>query len=300
MDIELRRAVDAPLLLWRVGPGWRMLSSGALGGGLGRRAWVINAQVPVSYARTDLAVHLGELADACGLEGPGVGMLTAAAVRHFTRADEQGVRVTATVGLSVPTWAVDHHGQPSPVVPRPGTVNIVAALPVPLDDAALVNAVMTVTEAKSQALLEAGFACTGTASDAVCLAVPRATGRVAREPFCGPRSLWGARLARAVHRAVLAGALSWRERHPDGRTEASAQAAARAGRDLSPGGDQTDDGEQGQHQQRPGQPGLPALQDQTSDHFDRVRQRVEPGDRREPPRHGGQLHEGVAREQQGE
>ncbi|MFE7129646.1 adenosylcobinamide amidohydrolase [Streptomyces sp. NPDC057638] len=251
MEIELRGAADAPLLLWRAGPGWRMLSSGALGGGLGRRTWVINAQVPVSYARTDPAAHLRELADPCGLEGPGVGMLTAAAVRHYTRADEQGVRAMATVGLSVPTWAVNHHQRLPAAAPRPGTVNIVAALPVPLDDAALVNAVMTATEAKSQALLEAGFAGTGTASDAVCLAAPHATGRTAREPFCGPRSVWGARLARAVHRTVLQGALSWRARHPDGRTEASAQAAARAGRDLPPGRDQADDGEEGQHEQRP-------------------------------------------------
>ncbi|MET8158632.1 adenosylcobinamide amidohydrolase [Sphaerisporangium sp. NPDC005289] len=93
-----------------------------------------------------------------------------------------------------------------PVFPAPGTINIIVAVPVAMSDAALVNAVMTVTEAKTQALAEAGYACTGTASDAVCVAV-RAEGP--EEPFGGPRSTWGARLARAVHRCVLAGAHAW-------------------------------------------------------------------------------------------
>ena len=45
---------------------------------------------------------------------------------------------------------------------------------VPLGDAAYVNAVMTATEAKTQALLDAGFRATGTASDAICVAAPAA------------------------------------------------------------------------------------------------------------------------------
>jgi adenosylcobinamide amidohydrolase len=63
---------------------------------------------------------------------------------------------------------------------------------------------MTATEAKTQALLEAGIRGSGTASDAVCIAAPAAG---EREDFAGPRSLWGARIARAVHAAVRAGAL---------------------------------------------------------------------------------------------
>ncbi|MFV0129807.1 adenosylcobinamide amidohydrolase [Streptomyces sp. HMX112] len=235
MDIELREVLDTPLVLWRPGPGWRMLSSSPVGGGLGTREWVLNAQVPASYARTDLDTHLGELSAACGLRGRGVGMLTAASVRHHARAEESGVSAVATVGLSVPTWAADYRRTVPAPRPGPGTVNVVAVLPVPLEDAALVNAVMTATEAKTQALLEAGFACTGTASDAVCLAVPQPGATARREPFCGPRSLWGARLARVVHTSVLRGALSWLERHPDRTTTASVRAGtAPAGSAQSP------------------------------------------------------------------
>jgi len=89
-----------------------------------------------------------------------------------------------------------------------GTVNLVAVLSRRLSPAALVNAVMTVTEAKSQALWEAGFPGTGTPSDAVAVLCPAAG---PAEAFAGPRSLWGSRLARAAHRAVLDGSRRWAE-----------------------------------------------------------------------------------------
>ncbi|MGI5415272.1 adenosylcobinamide amidohydrolase [Actinomadura luteofluorescens] len=205
--------------VWRAGPGHRMISSAMLGGGIGPARWVLNAQVPGAYARTDPVAHLAELAAAEGLEGPGVGMLTAASVARTVRRDGEGVSVSATVGLRVPTWAASPAGTPdAELAPlegdgtrayRPGTINIVVAVPVALSDAALVNAVVTATEAKTQALLEAGFPCTGTASDAICVAA--ATGG-APEVFAGPRSTWGARIARTVHAAVRAGALDYAAR----------------------------------------------------------------------------------------
>ena len=58
---------------WQAGPGYRMISSGVLGGGIGPREWVLNVQVPSRYARTDPAGHLLELAGGLGLTGPGAG-----------------------------------------------------------------------------------------------------------------------------------------------------------------------------------------------------------------------------------
>ncbi|WP_240810300.1 adenosylcobinamide amidohydrolase [Actinomadura sp. WMMA1423] len=205
--------------VWRAGPGHRMISSAMLGGGIGPARWVLNAQVPGAYARTDPVAHLAELAAARGLEGPGVGMLTAASVARTVRRDDEGVRVSATVGLRVPTWAASPAGTPDPELApldgdgtsawTPGTINIVVAVPVPMNDAALVNAVVTATEAKTQALLEAGFPCTGTASDAICVAAGTSG---TPEVFAGPRSTWGSRIARAVHAAVRAGALDYAAR----------------------------------------------------------------------------------------
>ncbi|UGQ15361.1 adenosylcobinamide amidohydrolase [Yinghuangia sp. ASG 101] len=200
-----------PALLWRVGPGWRMLSSAILGGGLGERTWVLNAQVPPGYARMDPAAHLEEIAAPRGLTGPGVGLMTAADVEAFTTGADHGVRAWVTTGIGIPTWAAapDEGGIGAP---RPGTINTVVAVPAPLSDAALANALATATEAKVQALFETGYACTGTPSDAVCVAA--FAPRPGEEPewFGGPRSRWGARLARAVHAAVVRGALDDRIR----------------------------------------------------------------------------------------
>ena len=190
--------------VWRFPAPLSVVSSAPLGGGLGRRQWVINAQVPHAYARLDPEVHLAELASARGLTGPGVGMLTAVDLRHVWREEDGGARVDVSVGITFPTWAAAP-GRAAPSTPAraaPGTINIVGIVPERLSPAAMVNAVMSVTEAKAQALWDAGVPATGTASDAVCIVCPDDG---TAHPFGGPRSQWGARLARAVHRAVLAG-----------------------------------------------------------------------------------------------
>ncbi|MFJ9572997.1 adenosylcobinamide amidohydrolase [Streptomyces bacillaris] len=231
-------------LVWRLGPGVRVCSSAVLGGGIGPRAWILNAQVPGGYPRLDPDRHLAEIAAAEGLTGPGAGLMTAAEVAAYTTGRDGGVTATVTTGLGVRGWAAAPEttapetlasqtaapecaadetatgGTPTPETPapepvapgteprtppRPGTVNIVVVLPVALSDAALVNAVATATEAKVQALLDAGLDCSGTPTDAVCIAAPE-PGPGGGEPFAGPRSPWGARIARAVHAAVLAGA----------------------------------------------------------------------------------------------
>ncbi|MEV5343655.1 adenosylcobinamide amidohydrolase [Streptomyces sp. NPDC052676] len=192
-----------PALLWAPGPGRRMISNAVLGGGIGERAWVLNAQVAHGYRRHDPERHLAELADAMGLSGAGVGLMTAADVSAYAHARDGGAEAVVTAGVSVRGWAASA-GEGTAVPAAPGTINIVVALPVPLTDAALVNAVATATEAKVQALLDAGLDCSGTPTDAVCVAaaVPRPGDET--QAFAGPRSLWGARLARAVHRAVRA------------------------------------------------------------------------------------------------
>ena len=197
---------ELAMALWRFRSPLLALSSAPYGGGWGERHWILAAQVTSGYHRTDPAGHLAGLARDLGLDGPGIGMVTAVDVRLVTAGREDGVAAAATVGLTHPSWAaaVDA-GTTAPATGAPGTagtVNIVAVLSRRLSRAALVNAVMTVTEAKSQALWEPGFAGTGTPSDAVAvLCAPSGPA----EAFGGPRSRYGSRLARAVHRAVLEG-----------------------------------------------------------------------------------------------
>jgi adenosylcobinamide amidohydrolase len=199
-----------PALVWAPGRGWRAVSTGIVGGGLGPRAWWLDAQVDKEYFHPDPVAHAREIARGLALDpDAGVAMLTAAEVSRWSRADDEGVTVAATVGLGLPVPAA----VPPEVAAREGTepagtINVLVVVPAPLSDAALVNAVVTATEAKAQALAEAGLHATGTSSDAVCVACPQAQG-AEPEPYGGPRSLWGARIARAVHAAVAQGTEDW-------------------------------------------------------------------------------------------
>jgi adenosylcobinamide hydrolase len=189
-----------PVLVWRSPRPVLAISSGAFGGGMGLRSWIVNAEVPKGYDRIDLADHAAELKHELELTGDGVVLLTAASVDRHAVAEDAEVVATATVGLTTPTWAAAPDGDAGEW--QPGTINVVAWVPVRLSLAAMVGAVGTVTEAKAQALTEAGVPGSGTASDAVCIACP-AEGPV--ETFAGVRSEWGARLARAAHAAVRTG-----------------------------------------------------------------------------------------------
>ena len=212
MAVEPVQAVtkSAPrgVLVWQWPGLVAALSSAAVGGGLSTPAWVMNVGVDSGYRRTDLATHAAEVASDLDLPGRGVALFTAASVDRPSRSAADGVTVHATVGVSHPTWAAatgesaSDTGSTAADPPPAGTVNVVIQLPVALDGGAAVNAVITATEAKTQALLEAGIDGTGTASDAVVVVWPQAT---ATERFAGPRSLWGDRLARCVHAAVAAG-----------------------------------------------------------------------------------------------
>jgi len=243
---DLGRAVDVelhvrdeddlllPFLVWRFASPMQVISSASVGGGVGARSWLINAQVKPWYDRLDLEAHIGELAHAAGLDaGQGVGMLTAANVATGFDADSEGVTVRASVGIHQPVWAAappssPRHAPAGVVVEvvepdadvgdrgaepaeRVGTINVVAFVPVPHTDAALVNLATTATEAKAQAMVEAGLEGTGTITDTVTIVTPlpsaldRGSSDGALALFGGPRSMWGAPLARAVHAAVAAG-----------------------------------------------------------------------------------------------
>jgi adenosylcobinamide hydrolase len=206
----------------------RCLSSAVVGGGLREaRAW-LNLQVPHGYARMDPDVHLREEMAARALDPAAtLGAMTAARVDRATaHAEPDAARAVATVGIGVPLAAA---GRRLRGVPAVNTINLLVVVEEPLTDAALVYAVQTATEAKAQALADAGIAAanhdgfaTGTATDSICIAA--APGQ--REPFAGPMSAAGAAIARCVHRAVLAGAIDFVAREGD----ATAQAVEDAGR----------------------------------------------------------------------
>ena len=192
-------------LAWRFPEPRPAISSAPVGGGVATLDWVVDVGVTEGYDRTDLAEHAADVAARLALVGAGAALFTAVPVERVVRADDGGVVVDATVGVTRTTWAADDdgtHAVRDGEAWRPGTINLVVQVPVGLSPAAAVNAVATATEAKVQALVEAGVPGTGTASDAlvVCWSATLPT-----EAFAGPRSRWGARIARAVHAAVRRG-----------------------------------------------------------------------------------------------
>jgi histidinol-phosphate/aromatic aminotransferase/cobyric acid decarboxylase-like protein/adenosylcobinamide amidohydrolase len=180
--------VEGPALVWRFGAPVRAIASTVLGGGIGVRRWVCNATVPLGYREPDPAADAGRRAAAAGLDGDGCVLLTGVDVRRFVAASHEGAEVVATVGLGT------------------GTINVVAWVPEPLADAALVNLVATIAEAKAQAFARCGVPGTGTPTDAsvVCCPAGAALDDDAHR-YGGPASTWGARVAAAALDAVAEG-----------------------------------------------------------------------------------------------
>ncbi len=113
------------------------------------------------------------------------GLLTAVPMHRLCAVERDELQVFVTAGIDNPN-------------PRVGTINIIAVIDAELPEGAMVNAVITATEAKCHTLIEMGFRFTGTCTDAVIIAK---TGRGERHTYAGPRS----RLGRKLWEAVKAG-----------------------------------------------------------------------------------------------
>ncbi|WP_136248940.1 adenosylcobinamide amidohydrolase [Halomonas borealis] len=197
----------------------RTLSNALLGEGLGWARDFCNFHVDKDYAGRAPADDLRRWLAARGLnegrvkgraEGGPLAMMTAVPLVRLALvpadADEAGrprvlAAVTAGVGNAVDITA-PAAGDPRPVA---GTINVLVFVDGHLTDGALVNAALSATEAKVQALAacgvrdpEHGTPATGTSTD--CLAIA-ATQRGAPTPYAGS----GTRLGRAIGAAVYRG-----------------------------------------------------------------------------------------------
>jgi len=187
------------VLVWQFKEPVRALSSASVGGGFSSPAWLLNIGVRHDYSRVDLNEHAAQIVAGRHLSGPGIAMFTAVDVTRAEHACFEGASVSATVGVTKPTWAADPEAGHAL---WPGTINLIAHVPVALEPAAMVQALLAMTEAKTQALLEAQVPGTGTASDAITLLCSIAD---PAQRFGGVRSTWGRRLAMATHAAVQQG-----------------------------------------------------------------------------------------------
>jgi len=198
-----------------------VLGSCVLGGGFGLARHVLNLRVDANLPGEALRLpfpeaSLREYCAANGWTGPAFGMMTAASMKSLrtARLEENGLAVLAavTAGLTNARCAGDPaECRDFPETPPPGTINIIVALAASLPPAALVEAVITITEAKTAVLRDMGITsrttglpATGTGTDAV--AVVALGGR--ETAYCGKHVLAGELTARAVMQA-LAASLEW-------------------------------------------------------------------------------------------
>ena len=194
-----------------------VLSSALVRGGFASARAIVNLHVPKNLPEDGADDLLPRFVDRRRLPGPWVGLLTAAWTERAEVAEESANGVAAlaivTVGLSNRVAA----GATPIAAWAPSTINAIVVVDGAPDPAALVNAIMTVTEVKTSLLAAAdlrcadGHAASGTSTDAIVVA---ATGRGRRQRYGGPISDLGWVVARASRAALGAGIRRWMEEHP--------------------------------------------------------------------------------------
>ena len=208
-DITIERISGNPsaALVLRSRRSLSTLSSAVVGGGFGSGRTILNRHVHKDYDDRDPRADMIAFARHHGIAGRFVGLMTAVFLDNARAATSAGgdLRVTtvATVGLGNRIAA----GLTAPVPVSPGTINLIVLVDGHLTPGAIVNAAVTVTEAKSHVLsshgvhTEDGYAATGTSTDALVVAC---TGRGPTLPYAGPATQVGWNIARTVREAMLA------------------------------------------------------------------------------------------------
>ena len=193
-----------------------VVSSAVVGGGFGEARAVVNLHIPKNFPCDGPDGELATFAQRRGIPSPYVGLMTSARTEKAEVVIETANGITAvavvTVGLGNPVET----GRSAIAVSPPSTINTIVVVDAAPEPAALVNAVITATEAKVMAMAAAGICCadgqpaSGTSTDAVVVA---ATGRGSRHRFGGPISNLGWVVARAVRSALDSGIRRWLEEH---------------------------------------------------------------------------------------
>jgi adenosylcobinamide hydrolase len=182
-----------------------VLSSAVVGGGVVRVRYLLNRHVHRDYHCLDPVADLVAFARNQGISEAFVGQMTAVSLQKARvvtlRAETLTVATVLTAGVNnatTPGWS-------SPVTPRPGTINMILLIDACLTPAAMVNAVITATEVKTQVLMARGvrtpegYAATGTSTDAIAVA---STGSGMPLTYAGPVTLGGWLIGRCVRTAL--------------------------------------------------------------------------------------------------
>lgn len=209
-------AVDREAVVVTARESLLVLSSAFVRGGFTTARAVVNLHVRKNLPEAETDELLPRFTERRRIPEPWVGLLTSAWTERAEVAEAAGRGLKAvavvTVGLSNRVAA----GTTPVAVWAPSTINTVVVVDGAAEPAALVNAVMTVTEVKTALLAAAWVRCddgqvaSGTSTDAVVVA---ATGRGPHRRFGGPVSDFGWVVARAARTALDNGIRRWIEAH---------------------------------------------------------------------------------------
>jgi adenosylcobinamide hydrolase len=196
-----------------------VLSSAVVGGGFGAVREILNVHVDDKYDGERPDEDLAAVAAELGAERPFVGLMTAAYTEFARCAVEKlgaltvaavvsvGLSNTSSAGVTPPIGLPEDEPEvrATSTPPPPGTINVVLLVDGALTPAAMVNAVITATEAKTMTLAAwdvktpEGDDASGTSTDTVVVAC---TGCGEELSYAGPATPVGWLAARAVRAAM--------------------------------------------------------------------------------------------------
>src|SRR5450759_4212524 len=131
-----------------------VLSAAVVCGGLCSARDIVNIHVDKDYDGESPEDDRAAFAVSCGVGGAFVGLMTAAYTEHACVAAESRDGVTVAAVVSVGLSNTSNAGITPPLAASPGTINAILLVDAALTPSAMVNAVITATEAKTMTLAE--------------------------------------------------------------------------------------------------------------------------------------------------
>ncbi|MGO4544000.1 adenosylcobinamide amidohydrolase [Paenibacillus sp. 2TAB23] len=192
---------------------WHVLSSAILPGGFSFASRIVNWKVPLDYIGVDPVQDMMDQLVIWGSEPAStVGLITAAKLTHASVTEIAGDRFNLLCCTTVGTRNAARAGTRRDTFSAyaPGTINTVLLIDGQMTESAMVNAIITATEAKAAAMQQLGIIehasgqiATGTTTDAVVIGVSQRLDWNAVHAYAGAATTIGCSIGEAVYRTVV-------------------------------------------------------------------------------------------------
>ncbi|NIK75461.1 adenosylcobinamide amidohydrolase [Paenibacillus castaneae] len=197
------------------------LSSAIHPGGFSYSDLIFNWKVPLDYVGSDPVSDIVKQCEAWDYDlEHSIGFLTAAKLTHASIIEFEGDKFKLLCCSTVGTRNAARSGITRSTFSAysPGTINTIILIDGQMTESAMVNAVITATEAKTAALQHLGIveydngqSATGTTTDAIVIAVSQAEHWQALHAYAGTATTIGCAIGEAVYDTVLEAASTQHE-----------------------------------------------------------------------------------------